>query len=185
MDDLYVELRDAAMSVSAADLTYLRRLGAINDGVIEMGLRHHQLGLMRVAEAGDGLFYPSPDGARRLVVPVYEGSELLDLVAFSTTSPDHWLLRTGFGLALGLFEGWEPHRWADSVHLYRTPLDWLRAGGDGLCVVDWSAPEIYMLNDLRQITVNDHHVRQQLINALQRPLRIMPISLVEETRLAA
>jgi hypothetical protein len=182
--DLYKELEAAALAVTATDFAHLKRLGVMNQGVAHMGLFHHQLGVMTIAEGEEGLFYPDPDGKRALVVPVYEDWQLLDLVAFSTSNADDWLLRTGLGTALGLFDGWH-HYWPEVVKLHQSPLQWLQAGGEGLCVVDWSAPDIHRLNDLPSISVGSEALRQRLRNALLRPVRLLPITLDTETRLAA
>lgn len=185
MIDLGKELQEAALSMGPLDFPRLRSLGLINTGVAEMGMRHHQFGLATIVDVGEGLFAPSPDGRRSMVVPVYENGQLLDLVAFSTSTPDDWLLRTGAGLALGLIDGFEPHTWGASVHLHKTPMDWLRAGGDGLCIVDWSAPDIYLFNDLPHITVDDDGLRSQLVAAVQRPAHIVPVSVKKEQAIAA
>lgn len=181
MADLYMELKEAAFSVCETDLAHLRRLGALNAGVAAFGMVMHQFGLMRIADGEDGLFHPDPDGRRSLVLPVVEDGELIDLVSFSTSTPDNWRLRTGLGTALGLHDGW-CHCWPDEVQLHRNPLQWLRGGCSGLCVVDWDAPDLIRLNDLPSITVDDEALRGQLRKALLRPIRLVPIHLNSESR---
>lgn len=179
MPDLAQELQGAALAVCETDLAHLRKLGLLSPGLAEIGRHIHPFGLMKIADADEGLFYPSPDGRRSLVLPVLEDGELVDLVAFSTTAPDNWKLRTGLGLALGLAEGWH-HYWPETVRLHRNPLEWLRSGCDGLCCLDWSAPDIHRFNDLPSITVADEALGRQLAKALVRPVRLVKIHIEQE-----
>lgn len=182
--ELHNELETAALAVGSMELARLRRLGVCNSAVARMGYRHHQFGVAAVVDRDEGRFAPDPHGARKLIVPVYENGELIDLVALSTEAPDEWSLRTGAGLALGLFDGWEPYRWQNSVPLQRDPLSWLVSGGLGLCVVNWDAPELYLINDLPGITVPDAAFAATLSRCLSRPAKIVPI-IVREMRHAA
>ena len=94
------------------------------------------------------------------------------------------LARIGLGLCLGLDHGWERFHWDDEVELTTTPLEWLRGGAEGLCVVDWEAPELHMLSTLPRIVCPDPRAAAQLRQALVRPQH-MPQITVKETRLAA
>ena len=108
----------------------------------------------------------------------------------------YWIVRTVylafFGqsyrhparLALGLERGWERHHWEDEVEFTLTPLDWLRNGAAGLCIVDWDAPDISMLASLPRIACPTRESAAQLRQALTRPQPLPPIT-VKETRLAA
>jgi hypothetical protein len=91
---------------------------------------------------------PAPAGANSIkafIVPVGAAdpdtgfwSEIWDLCAFNLASPGRWWLRSGLGDLLG-----EDHVAAcaesgAAVRLVATPLDWLCARGDAVCVLDWS-----------------------------------------------
>ncbi|WP_146214612.1 hypothetical protein [Azospirillum thermophilum] len=105
------------------------------------------------ADGLSGAFEPVSDGpqppgteiVKAFVVPVGASdpdtgmwAEVWDLVAFNLAQPGRWWLRSGLADLLG-----EDHveACAESgapVQLVATPLDWLRAGGDAACVLDWS-----------------------------------------------
>ena len=105
-------------------------------------------------------------------------------MAFRSANPADWRLRTGLGLALGLDRGWERYHWQADVELSLTPLDWLRNGANGLCIVDWDAPELSMFACLPGITCPSREAAGQLRKALTRPKPLPPI-FVKETQLAA
>lgn len=83
----------------------------------------------------------SADGPeRRLLLAVREQDQLVDVAALSSTAPDEWALLTGEGAMLGLERVIACQcGLADRLRLFATPLDWLRAGGAGVCVLDWGA----------------------------------------------
>lgn len=174
--DLRKEMEAAALAVGQMEIARLRKLGALNVPVAEMGYRFHPLGVASVQPLDDGLFCFA-EGSRRLIVPVWEDGELIDLLAVSTADPDDWWLRTGLGLSLGLYDGWEPWRWREVVPVHRNPLQWLQAGGDGLCVTNWAAPELYLLNDLAALSVTDATLAAKLREAVTRPVRAVPINI--------
>lgn len=172
------ELTDAALSIGQLELAHLRKLGLLNPGVVEMGRHHHQFGIAKVEPVDGGLYTPSSSGVPAMIVPVFEGGDLIDLLAFRTAEPEHWWLRKGLGGLLGLWSGWGKHEWADSVRLHATPLEWLQAGGEGLCVVDWDAPELHRINTFQNVTVATVGLRGQLLDALKRPYRLVPVDVV-------
>ncbi len=183
MTELAGELKNAASAVTALHLRRLAVLGVGWSVIGELGRHHYGFGVSRAAPDGSGLYSPG-DGEPHLLLPVYEDGELVDLCAFRSDVPLNWLLRTGLGWALGLEEGMAPHAWADTVPLAESPLEWLRGGATGLCVIDWDAPEVTYLADLPHIVCSTERLAEQLRSALARPLRFPSIS-VRETRLAA
>lgn len=181
--DLDDELRLAALAVGPAHLNRLRALGVSWPTIGELGRHHHGLGIVRAKEAEDEL-YILGDGEQHLVLPVYEDGELLDLVAFRSGDPERWLLRSGYGWALGLEHGLGRHTWGGPVPLSVSPLEWLQRGAEGLCVLDWSAPEVYYLNDIDHLVCSSARLAKHLRIALSKPARLPKIS-IEEPRLAA
>lgn len=181
--DIERELQDAAHAVTQAHLRRMVALGVGWPTIGELGRDHYGFGVASVCDAGDGLFHPG-DGELRLILPVYEDGELLDLCAFRSDDPLDWLLRTGCGWALGLEWGLCRHTWGDPVPLAVSPLDWLRGGAEGLCILDWDAPELRYLTELPHIICSTDALADQLKAALAKPVRFPEIS-VKETRLAA
>lgn len=181
--DLSAELRAAAFAVKQPHLDRLRSLDVPWSVIGELGRDHFGFGVARVCDAGDGLFHPG-EGDLHLVLPVYEDGELVDLVAIRSSDPLNWLLRTGHGWVLGLEWGLGRHTWGDPVPLAVSPLDWLRQGAEGLCILDWDAPELRYLTDLPHLVCSSDALAKRLCAALATPVRFPTIS-VGETRLAA
>ena len=71
------------------------------------------------------------------------------------------------------------------MRLWASPLDWLRADRNGLCILDWSAPEVLNLSRLRRIRCQDYILSEKLKEALSRPYRLPEITYGEEPRDAA
>lgn len=179
------ELRDMSLTASPTLLHRLKALGVAWSTIAHMGARHYFGGSARVIDIDDGLYAPSSEGAPHLILPVFEDEELVDLVAFTSDQPMAWLLRLGTGWSLGLIDGFERHGWEQEVRLWASPLDWLRADRDGLCILDWSAPEVIKLDSLPNIRCQDHVVAKRLREALSRPYRLPIITYGEGLRDAA
>ena len=181
--DLDKELADAGAASTLLHFKHLVALGVSRVVIAELRRADWGWGVMNAVDVDNGLYAPG-DGPLHLVLPVWDDGALIDLVAFRSGNPADWRLRTGLGLALGLEQGWECHHWHDEVELSPTPLDWLRNGTDGLCVVNWDAPDINMLASLPRISCPTRELAAQLRRALTRPQPLPPIT-VKETALAA
>ncbi len=59
---------------------------------------------------------------------------IIDLVALDPATPSRWALRVGSATVLGLIPPQEI-RPVERVHVHAEPLSWLRAGGDGICLL--------------------------------------------------
>ena len=183
MNELADELRSAALAVRTPDVARIRAMGLLNPGLLAVNERRHPFGIASISDAGGGQYVPDPNGGRALVVPVYDGDELVDLVAFHTITPERWLLRHGAGWALGLEGSVERYRWGDPLPMHKTPLDWLKAGCDGLCVIDWEAPEVRTLTDFPRLLIRDEALKRRTIAALTKPSRLPQI--IKDMPLAA
>lgn len=103
---------------------------------------------VRVRVDGSHFDPTDPDGTVMMVQPVYAGPTpsiydpvecpcLCDLIAYSPRNPGKWYWRRGeHGLILGDEVLDRAELFHEPVRLYRTPWDWLRAGGDGVCLLD-------------------------------------------------
>jgi hypothetical protein len=134
------------------------------------------------AEEVNGLYLPSEGAPLHFVTPIRVGGELIDLCAWRPSRPDRWLLRMGTGWALGEDAGIGD--WDYVLDLHATPLDWIKSGGHGLCVLDWSSPELHQLALLQTIRVSDPELGKTLISALSRPIRLPNIEIQEARRAA-
>jgi hypothetical protein len=179
------ELRDLSLSATPTLLHRLKALGVSRDTLANMGARHYFGGAARIIDVDDGLYAPSDEGKPHLILPVFEEGELVDLVAFNSDQPLAWLLRLGTGWSLGLIDGFERHSWDQEVRLWASPLDWLRADRDGLCILDWSAPEVLELARLPTIRCQNRLLAERLKQALSRPYRLPTITIGQDLRDAA
>lgn len=127
--DLAAEFRDCR------DPTVAASLGVSNLAAARAG----GIGITNIET--DGLYWgPHPEGKPAIILPVCTGvhgwGDLVDLVAFDTSDPSRWRVRSGNARALG---EWFIHccrdatpLWSlpgdDVMHLpvFRTPLNWLR-----------------------------------------------------------
>jgi hypothetical protein len=171
------ELRRAAEAVTQSTIDRLRALGVRVEWLADYPT--YPFGVLRAEAVGDGLFQASNDGSPHLILPVLEDGELVDLIAFRAADPGGWLLRSGEGWCLGLADGLSSLVWRDAVNLHATPLDWLRAEGDGLCILDWSAAlDIRQLDVLPHIICADQTTADNLRRAMTRPVRLPRISVM-------
>lgn len=181
--DLRSEMEAATDAVRQIHLDRLQALGVSPTTIADLGRDFPSFGVVRAEPVGGGLFQPG-EGDAHIVLPVVEDGDLVDLVAFRSTTPDEWTLRTGNGWGLGLGRGVGWHTWAPSVHLSANPLAWLRDGAQGLCVLDWRSPDLIRLDVLQSVTVADADTAVLLREALSRPVRLPHIEIMEALRAA-
>lgn len=168
------EMELAGRAVRGIHLDRARSLGVSNEALATLGLRHWPFGIVKAEPDSKGFYQPG-EGITHMVLPVLEGAALVDLVAFRSSQPDKWFLRRGDGWCLGLVEGLLT---IGGTHLHSTPLDWMRDGGRGLCVLDWSSAELWQLGSLEEVTCSDYVTARLLRNALARPVRIPNIQIM-------
>ncbi|WP_226699344.1 hypothetical protein [Qipengyuania gaetbuli] len=131
--------------------------------------------------AGRGLYRPSFAGSRCLQVAVMEAAEVspfaadspdtveinrvANLIAIPLAKPERYRLRKAGAFALGL-----PLVWSGRpVDVVETPLEWLRAGGNALCILDWTPSwRFRMLMDASELRPTTEFLRIQLRSALTR-----------------
>lgn len=122
---------------SAAGFARLLALG-VPAATIGPMLENFDLGTARVSISRDGSRWEPEGPDARLLVGVREQGVLVDIAALATHDPDQWAMRRGEGWCLG-YDAWlrceTGH--AHELRLHATPLAWLKAGGAGLCVLDW------------------------------------------------
>lgn len=131
----------------------------------------------------DGNNYaPEPGGRPALIVPYFEGGELVDLVAtgFATRT---CRTRDGLCVALGT-DQIEQARWNEGqLRLYSDPLEWLQHGRQGACVVDWRAAR-HALADVPAIACSSDMLAARVEKAMRQPVRL-PALYVREAAHAA
>lgn len=150
----------------------LEGLGCSLGALAAVGQFQTPVGVTRVETAPDGLFTPSERGLPAYVQAVAEWdgdwgiADTVDLVAWRPSEPSRWWWRCGTACALGdgLLDGDEP------VRVVGSPLAWLAAGGNAMCILDWSVTSP-VWNDMRSappLIFTDERLRQRVRNHLIR-----------------
>ncbi len=152
------------------------------------GPRHH-VGVARIVTTSDGFFEFHETGARAAIVP--EGvpewpawDEIHDLVAFMPDNPSRWWQRRGDVDLLGA-SNITPWR-LSPLTIHETPLSWVQAGADGVCIVNWALDPIVTLERARHLEVETPALKKRLESRVQEvALASFDIAVMEEVRHAA
>ena len=107
-------------------------------------------GLATVSKFANGRFEFAEDGCEAIILPAYstipglvvasaerQVDELHDLVAVDLDHPDHFWRRRGEALVLGNAYLEIAGQEGEPVPVFKNPLTWLKAGGGGICILDW------------------------------------------------
>lgn len=137
MIDLDGELATAGDPLEAVRV--LTSLGAVRSALLSWPL-FGAVGVSIVAPDGDGLYRPAEIGTRAIILGVRDEStcELIDLLAFPPERPDRWRRRTGLADFLGREAVMRAGFTGEALDVFPDPLSWLRAGGYGAVILDWS-----------------------------------------------
>ena len=120
-------------------------------------------------------FIPFEDGEPAWIIPSISGRGphfpgdqhclIVDLIATKTHTPHTWQTRFGAAPLLGIdWPDWckQSIGISEQLFAYSTPLDWLRSGGQGVCVLDWDADLSLCLGGVEQIVCDNMKLAQQL-----------------------
>lgn len=181
--DLAGEMHHASKRVDQAALERLYCLGATPEGLAKLGQAAAPFGIAKVHVEKNGLWVPGA-GPRHTLVPVITSGQIVDLVAWQPRNPTRWHLRTGLGWLLGGDWLYSTERWdlGAAVPIYSTPSSWLCSGGVGICVTDWSAPELYELNLIEGFEVDDPTLARVLVKSLSKPRRLPFVRVKQEAQ---
>lgn len=183
--DFVQEARTAVANVRQCHIDRLLALGVPGAALAKIGSVQPPFGILGVRELNGSLFEPADDGRPALVVPVakpivreisglaIDDVEIVDLIAVRSSDPARWLWRDGQGWALGagLIGRGAPLR------VVPTPFDWLREGGDALCILDWGAPAHCweLLRNEIALELPGKELRSRVRNALVRHAALPPM----------
>lgn len=185
--NILAPLREEALGYAKAlnfqQSQHLKRLGIEPAGAMASRI----VGVSQVDIDKADNWSPAQTGPFYITIAVSEREAITDIVAFSPDAPDQWYLRRGSSWALGLDEiaavqsGWH----GASLFISPTPLDWLRAGMRGACVIDWTRDAMDTLRSLSGIQVADRKFAQALRLQLSKPPRLPEINVFGGKRDAA
>lgn len=128
-------------------------------------------GLANTASNGP-FFEPATEGRPSIIVPVMEGGELADLVAFDPRQPNRWQVRLGACPLLGIDN---LGVYTEPLCIWRSPLGYLQAGLTGVVVLSWPG-SIPLIGYTCEIVAEDVQHGQEVRNRLSRPRSLPKIS---------
>lgn len=116
-----------------------------------------------------------PQGERAVIIPALDGGEVADLVAYRRGRV--WV-RLGACPLLGLDN---LGVWSEPMHVWRTPLGYLRAGLHGVVVLSWPAA-IPLLRSCSELIAEDiehgNEIRRRLSAPPATPAITVPVARV-------
>jgi hypothetical protein len=165
-------MQAAAMAVTQIHLDCISNLGVSKTLIAEMGAKFPPIGVLKAKANADGVTYTPGHGTLHLALPIIEAGEIIDIIAFHPFRPNSWMLRTALGWALG--PDCLEKRWGDAraIELHDTPLNWLRYGGNGLCITNWKSPELRKLLEVERFEVVNAALGRVLIEVLSKSVRL-------------
>ena len=129
-------------------------------------------------EDGEGEITPS------IIIPCYDCipgnldanperhvDELRDLVAIDLDRPDRHWRRRGESLVLGTAFLEIARQEVEPVPVFKNPLSWLRAGGAGVCILDWDYARDLLLD--HELIAEDIDLGDRLAAALKPDIWVM------------
>lgn len=176
------EAQGYAKALSFAQATALHKLGLNPPLIIQSGL----VGVTQAEIDKNDIWSPSDQGPYYITIAVRDGEAVTDIVAFSPDKPNEWFLRRGVAWALGLDKINDALAWPETVvPLAATPLDWLRSGMVGACVIDWTPDAVEAIRALQQIEVSSPKFAAALRLQLSKPPRLPEIAVSGDKKNAA
>lgn len=152
---------------------------------------------MPIAITAAGLWQPAtpaPDERPRDAVIVPAGwaddagvwfDGLDDLCAFYLDRPDEWFLLRGAAVLLGADNAFDAGFYRTPLDLHSCPLDWLRAGGSGCCVVDWRLVPALHLCDAPVLRCDAPALRDKLLTRHRQCQTPWQVTIAKPSQVAA
>lgn len=167
----------ATANVRQTHIDHLLRLRIPGEAIAHLGQYQMPFGIEQIETDDAGRWWPSPEGTTALLLPVIERDETVDIVAFHSSQLTRWWWRIGCGSMLGadlLNDGWP----IGPLRVVSTPLDWLRVGGDAVCILDWSCPdyELSPMRDREELVCDSPMLAARLRKRLSQPRKVPRIS---------
>lgn len=170
---LFSEFEQYVDALDDTGLQHLLSLGITGTAIGNAGL----IGVAHIEMEGTH-WQPEESGIPTLIIPVGMDNSfgrIVDLVALQTVNPRIWWLRTGIGAMLGYWNLEEAAYFQQQLTVHATPLDWLKADCEGICILDWKGYLPIWLSDIKQIHCPDVMTGQRLSTTLERNIALPEI----------
>lgn len=180
------DLKAALANTRQPHIDRLRSLGVSPAALATLGTRQLPFGAMTIDTDDAGRWWPDAEGFAAMVVPVRERGDDIDVIAFRTAAPARWWWRIGCASMLGadlLDRTFLP---GDRLHVVSTPIGWIAAAGEAVCVLDWDCPdyELSPLRDRDELVCDSPMLAARLRKRLTQPRRVPSITYTKEARVA-
>ncbi len=141
-------------------------------------------GLAKIRPDGQN-YVPDDDGLEAVIVPVFDGGVVVDLVAFQPAQPELWWVRRGETPFLGS-DALERLWLNEPLRLHRDPLGWLRGGAqpNAAVVLSWKAAATQIFA-VPSIVADDYEYALEIEQHLKATRTIPNISFPADARTAA
>jgi len=176
---LVADCARASSNVTTAHINRVRAAGVEPEALARLGMRQLPFGALSIGTDDANRFWPDPDGFPAMIVPVYERGVMIDVIAFRTAEPARWWWRIGCAAMLG-YDVLNASVWpGDRLRVVTTPLGWLAAAGEAVCLLDWSLPdhELSPMCDFAGLDCDTPFLASRLRKRLSQPRRVPPISI--------
>lgn len=141
-------------------------------------------GLATIRSMRDGRFEFTDEGLIAAIIPAYDTipgmldtnperhvEHLTDLIAVDLAHPDRFSRRHGEALILGSAYLEIAAQEGEPLPVFRNPLVWLQAGGEGIVVLDWKWARDLLLG--HELIAEDVDLGNQLYAALKPDIWVM------------
>ena len=156
--DLIAEYK-AAVDRLLADEFAIKTMFSCGVNIVLWSLMHGRLGIEPLGLSANG---------QAFVQPAIAYGEMVDLISWRPADPATWHLRRGLAVILGEEQADRAALFDEPLTMHATPLAWLRAFGEGACVVDWDYHLPFHLS-ARRLLVDDQDLGDRLSRALRAP----------------
>jgi hypothetical protein len=160
-DDLLDEFVAATAAACRRDFELLEGAGVPHDF---LWLGPMRFGVSAIERHRGGLYTPVDGGgeAAYYILPamllVEDGEEVKkvvgDLIAVTLSRPGGWWLRRGTVPILNPSAITRAEIMREPLMAFSTPIEWLRGGGQGICILDWGCNLRLHLGGVRRITAD-------------------------------
>ena len=177
-----------ALDLASTAWHWLERQGVTHPARLKAG----NVGVVEIETTTEGFYQPAPGGRHAFIQPVYGAVRPpevpimdpadptpIDLIAWCPKAPARWWLRRGVAILLGEIEAVHGEVYGEPIRVYRTPLDWLRAGGAGIVILANPADAFPYLRGIKIVAEDVAH-GLELERCLRPPEPELPRILIEQ-----
>ncbi len=125
--------------------------------------------LTRIEPCVDGTFVPTERGGWSVTIGVDDrDGRLVDFVAYFLDTPGTWWLRRREIPILGAETLSRYDFYQQPVRLFETPHDWLKARGDGICILSWDVGLLPIFQQVSLVVCQSARLKRRLKSSFNK-----------------